>query len=150
MRVMALDVGEKRIGVAISDELGLTAQPVCTLERVGRRRDLAALARLQNEHQAGLVVVGMPYRLDGRPGPQAEKIAAFTRRLARQLPVPVTTWDERLSTTAAERVLIQGDVSRRRRRQVVDQLAAVIILQNYLDRHGAALPPAETNYPADK
>lgn len=131
--IVGLDVGRRRIGVAASDELGLTAQPVKVLTRTSREKDLDAVADLCRELEAQEVVVGMPYRLDGTMGPQAERVAAFARRLQERLDIPVITWDERLSTAAARQVLLEADASRRRRRQVIDKMAAAVILQGFLD-----------------
>ncbi|MBI2878831.1 MAG: Holliday junction resolvase RuvX [Candidatus Rokubacteria bacterium] len=138
MRVLALDVGDRSIGLAVSDELGLTAQALETLTRRGLRADLAALRRIVEERQIDEVVVGLPLRLDGRIGPQAEKVQGLVEALRTVLPVPVCLWDERLTTQAAERALLEGGVRRARRKQVVDQVAAALILQGYLDRkrHG--------------
>ncbi len=139
-RILALDVGDRTIGLALSDELGLTAQGRPTLQRQNLRRDLEALSHLVTEEGVGEVVVGLPLRLDGHPGPQAEKVLAFVESLRATLPVPVTTWDERLTSVAAERVLLEGGVRRAQRKAVRDRLAAVLILQGYLDRkrHGRA------------
>lgn len=134
IRILALDVGQKRIGLAVSDPLGLTAQGLGVLERKGREADLARLLEAAREYHVQEVLVGLPRHLDGRPGAQTEDILDLAQALAQALGVPVTTWDERLSTKEAERVLIAADLSRRRRRQVVDKMAAVLILQAYLDR----------------
>jgi len=134
MRTLALDVGDRSIGLALSDELGLTAQAFLTLTRRGLRADLAALAQIVEERQVGEVVVGLPLQLDGRAGPQAEKVRGLAEALRAALSVPVIFWDERLTTQAAERALIEGGVRRARRKQVVDQVAAALILQGYLDR----------------
>jgi putative Holliday junction resolvase len=142
IRILALDVGSKRIGLALSDPLGLTAQSLGVLARRDKDHDLARLAELARRHQVQEILVGLPRHLDGRPGNLAPEILALAQSLGELLKVPVTTWDERLSTAEAERLLIQADVSRRRRRQVVDQVAAVIILQGYLDyRHNLAAAP---------
>jgi len=130
---MALDVGEARVGVAVSDPLGLTAQPVTTIRRVGIERDLKAVADLARQCEAGAIVVGLPLKLDGGTGPAAASILAFVERLRGAVEIPVVTWDERLSTVQAERALLEGDVSRRRRRETIDRVAAAIILQSYLD-----------------
>jgi len=106
---------------------------VKVLTRVAREKDLDAVAQLCRELKAEQVVVGMPYRLDGTMGPQAEMVAAFVRRLQERLDIPVITWDERLSTAAARQVLLEADASRRRRRQVIDKMAAAVILQSFLD-----------------
>ena len=133
MRVLGLDVGDRRIGVALSDETGLLASPLSTLQRVGPRRDLKAIAALVREHGAGEVVVGLPYNLDGTIGPQAEKVRAFAEGLKPLVRMPVRFWDERLTSVEAERILSERNVPWQRRKGLVDQVAAVLILQEYLD-----------------
>ncbi len=138
-RLMGLDPGEARIGVALTDEGGAVAMPLLTIERQNRRADTERILELVAEHRVALLVVGVPYRLDGGTDQQAEKALNFARRLERRLKgVPVVTWDERLTTVEAERVLIEGDVSRKGRRKVVDQLAATLILNAFIEarRHG--------------
>ena len=137
MRIAALDVGEARIGVAVSDELGITAQGIGVVRRVGGRRDMEALAALLAPYGPERLVVGLPLTLGGSEGPQAVKVRRFAERAAAHLGVPLEFWDERLTTVAAERVLLEADVRRRRRREVIDQVAATLILQGYL----AARPP---------
>lgn len=132
-RVLALDVGHRRIGVAVSDPLGLTAQGLPTLVRRNRRTDLEALRRLVEEHEAALVLVGHPLHLSGRAGVQAERAEAFAEMLRRHLPCPVLLWDERLTTAEAQRVLRQSGIGIEKRQAAVDRLAAVLLLQNYLD-----------------
>ena len=132
MRIAALDVGEARIGVAVSDELGITAQPVGVVRRVGGRRDLDALAEMLAPYAPERLVVGLPLGLRGDEGPQAVRVRSFATKAGERLGLPVEFWDERLTTVAAERVLIEADVSRRRRRDVVDKMAASLILQGYL------------------
>jgi putative Holliday junction resolvase len=134
MRVAALDVGEARIGVAVSDALGITANGIGIVRRVGGRRDLEALAEMLAPYEPTRLVVGLPLSLDGTEGPQAAKVRAFATRAAEHLGLPLEFWDERLTTVEAERVLIEADVSRRRRRDLVDKVAATIILQGYLGR----------------
>lgn len=136
MRIAALDVGEARIGVAVSDELGLTAQGIGVVARVGGRRDLEALASLLEPYQPGQLVVGLPLELSGAEGRQAVKVRAFATKAAEHLGLPLEFQDERLTTVAAERALLEADLSRRRRRQLVDQVAATLILQAYLGRRG--------------
>jgi putative Holliday junction resolvase len=136
---MGLDVGEKTIGIALSDELGLTAQPYQTLKRKGEERDLRAIRVLLEERGISRVVVGLPKNMDGSIGRQARRVAAFAAKVEKVLAIPVVYWDERLSTAAAERVLIDADMSRARRKKHVDKLAAALILQGYLDS-GAASP----------
>ena len=134
VRILALDVGEKRIGLAVSDPLGITAQGLEVLIRKDRQTDLARLQEVAREWRVQEILVGLPRHMDGRPGDQAEAILELARSLGAALEVPVTSWDERLSTAQAERVLLEADLSRRRRRQVVDQVAAALILQAFLDR----------------
>jgi putative Holliday junction resolvase len=133
IRILALDVGEKRIGLAVSDPLGITAQGLEVLIRKNPQTDQARLLEVAREYQVQEILVGLPRHMDGREGKQAPAIMELARTLGDALGVPVTTWDERLTTVEAERVLIQADLSRRRRRQVVDQVAAVLILQSYLE-----------------
>ena len=133
-RVLGIDYGEKRIGLAVSDPLGITAQGLETLERRGEEKDMRALQRTIDEWQVGTIVIGLPRHMDGSTGKQAGKVMRFADLLHRTTGRPVTTWDERWTTVAAERVLIEGGVRRRRRKQLRDRLAAVLILQGYLDR----------------
>lgn len=146
-RTLGLDVGTKTIGVAVSDEMGWTAQGVCTLARRGRDADLTALRRLAEEWGAERIVVGLPRNMDGSIGPAARSVLEFADAVKAALGLPVVTWDERLSTVAATRTLLEADVSRRRRKAVVDKLAAVFILQGYLDRQAALRAARER--PAD-
>lgn len=133
-RVLGLDVGDKTIGVAVSDELGWTAQGVTTVQRQGKKQDLAALAEFVECYAVTEILVGLPKHMNNSIGEQAEKAQQFARSLeGRFYPIPITMWDERLSTTSAERVLLDADVSRKKRKQVINTLAAVVILQSYLD-----------------
>jgi putative Holliday junction resolvase len=142
VRFLGLDVGDARIGVALSDETATLASGLVTLARVGPRRDVKVLAGLVREHRVGTVVVGLPLRLDGSVGPQAEKIETFAESLRRALDVPVVTWDERLSSVAADELLAEAGVRRRDRKSRIDQAAAVLILQGYLDSlKGGSSPP---------
>src|SRR2546427_11491096 len=134
MRIAALDVGEARIGVAVSDELGITAQGLGVVRRVGGRKDLEALATLLAPYAPTRLVVGLPLNMNGSEGPQAAKVRAFAGRAATHLGIPLEFQDERLTTVAAERALLEADVSRRRRRDVIDKVAATLILQGYLAR----------------
>ncbi|MFA4901418.1 MAG: Holliday junction resolvase RuvX [Desulfobaccales bacterium] len=138
-RILGLDMGEKRIGLAVSDPLGITAQGLEVWIRRNRQADLDHILQIAREYQVQQIVVGLPRHMDGRLGDAATSIMEFAGALGEALKVEVIPWDERLTTAAAERVLIQADVSRRRRRQVVDQLAAVLILQSYLDSLGLNL-----------
>ncbi len=132
-RVMGLDVGDATIGVAVSDPLAVTAQPVEVIRRAGLGADLDRLGQLARTWGVARIVVGLPRNMNGTLGPQAQKVMDFCRRLEAALGLPVETWDERLSTRAVERVLLQADVSRARRKRTVDRLAAALILQGYLD-----------------
>jgi len=139
VRILALDVGAKRIGLAVSDPLGITAQGLGVLTRKDRSEVLAQLLEVARKWQVQRVVVGLPRHLDGRLGDAAPEVLELASDLGEALGVRVVTWEERLTTVEAERVLLQADLSRRRRRQVLDQQAAVLILQNYLDycqQHG--------------
>lgn len=133
MRYLALDVGDARIGVALSDETATLASGLATLQRKGPRKDLRAVAELVRQHEVGEVVVGLPRRLDGSLGPQAEKVLAFMDDLRPVAKVPVVPWDERFTSVVAQQALIEAQVSRRERKAVVDKVAAILILQNYLD-----------------
>ncbi|AGA58591.1 MAG: Holliday junction resolvase RuvX [Thermobacillus sp.] len=133
MRIMGLDLGDRRIGVAVSDELGWTAQGVGVVERHRDGRELEEIERLVREREVSEIVVGLPRNMDGSIGPRGEICIAFADMLRGKLQLPVHLWDERLTTAAAERTLLEADVSRRKRRQVVDKLAATLILQHYLD-----------------
>ena len=133
MRIMGLDYGDRKIGVAVSDMFGWTAQG---LEVVERRRDGAEMQRIADlvrEQEVEEIVVGLPKNMNGSIGPRGEICIAFADQLRDMLNLPVHLWDERLTTVSAERTLIEADVSRKKRRQVVDKMAASLILQNYLD-----------------
>lgn len=131
-RILAIDHGSKRIGFALSDELGWTAQPLETFYRRNAEADIRHIQELVREHEVGRVLVGLPLRLDGESGPAAKVVEEFIRLLEPALPVPVLTWDERMTTCAAEDLLIAADVGRRKRKGIVDRIAAAILLQSYL------------------
>lgn len=137
-RVLALDYGTVRIGVALSDELGWTAQPLETLIRRTLDRDIAHIAALVATYEVKQVLLGFPLQLDGREGPAIQAMREFQARLEAGVPVPVILWDERLTTKSAEDLLIAADVSRKKRKGVIDRIAASILLQSYL----ASLEPA--------
>lgn len=139
-RIMGLDVGEATVGVAVSDELGFTAQPVTTVRRGTLARDMAAISDLIERHAVTSIVVGMPLRMAGDAGPAARAAVSFVGRLRGAFDLPVVTWDERLTTVQAERLLVEADVTRRRRRDVVNQVAAAILLQSYLDSRRSEAP----------
>jgi putative Holliday junction resolvase len=134
VRWLGLDVGSKTIGVAVSDEEEVVALPLRTLARHGGKRDLEAVADLVRETGAGGIVLGLPLDLEGREGDAARRVRALGERLAAHTGCSVEYWDERFTTVQAERALLEGDVSRRRRRQVIDQVAAALLLQSFLDR----------------
>ena len=133
-RIMGLDVGDKTIGVSVSDLMGLTAQGVKTVKRVGKKKDIEALKEIIKEREVNKIVSGLPKNMNGTLGPQGEKVIKFCQLLEQETGIKVEYWDERLSTVAAERTLIQGNVRRENRKGVIDMVAAVIILQGYLDR----------------
>lgn len=133
-RILALDVGNKRIGVAVSDPLGLTAQGVTVVWRKSLNHDLRAVCELVQKYDAKLVVLGLPLNMNGTRGPQAEAAVQFADALQAACPVQIAYQDERLTTAAAERTLISGDTSRKKRKQVVDMLAAQMILSTWIGR----------------
>jgi putative Holliday junction resolvase len=133
MSILGLDVGEKRIGVAISDPQGLLAHPLTVVQREGNAAELEAITSLVQGHKVERIVVGLPQSLDGSLGWEAERVQAFSEMLSRKLGIPVESWDERLSTVAAERLLREGGVRRDRRKSRRDAIAASFILQGYLD-----------------
>jgi putative holliday junction resolvase len=133
MRVMALDVGDKNIGVAISDALLLTAQARPTLRRKNLKSDLEVLRHIVAENEVHEIVIGQPLHMDGRPSMQSDKVARFADELRKVLDLPIVFWDERLTSFEAEQHLEQMGLNWRRRREHVDKIAAMIILQNYLD-----------------
>ena len=132
-RIMGLDVGDKTIGVAISDLLALTAQGLTTIRRESKVKDYAALEEIMKEYDVKKVVVGFPKNMNGTVGPQGEKTIKFAKKLKNKFNVEIIYQDERLSTMAAEKMLIAGDVRRDKRKTVIDKVAAAIILQSYLD-----------------
>ena len=133
MRVMGLDVGDKRIGIAVSDALLLTAQARPTLRRRNPESDIEILRRLAEENEVHEIVVGQPLHMDGRESPQSQKVARFAEQLHQVLGLPIVFWDERLTSFEAEQHLEQMGLNWRKRREHVDKIAAMIILQNYLD-----------------
>ena len=136
-RTLALDYGDRRIGIALSDELGLVARPLMTLTRTSWPADLVKLKTLIQEHDVRRIVIGLPLDMDGRRGGRARLTETFIEKVRAATRLPVIPWDERLTTVQAERILISGDVSRARRRTVIDQVAAVILLQAWLDAQRA-------------
>ena len=134
-RLLGLDVGERRIGLAISDRSGSLATPFTAIERRGVERDIAAILKLVRQEEVGTIVVGEPLSLDGSVGPQAKRTLVFYEALKAASPVPVKTWDERFSTVEAERLLREAGVQPSRNRARLDASAAAVILQGYLDAH---------------
>ena len=136
MRALGLDVGSKTIGLALTDEAGIAAHPLSVLERAGNTADATAIVALVKEHGVTDVVVGMPYELSGKVGHRGRQVQTFIKVLAAQLgAMPVHEVDERFTTAEAERVLIDGNVSRAKRKEVIDQQAAALILQTWLDAY---------------
>ena len=133
MRILGLDVGSKRIGVALSDGLFITAQGMDTIERRALEADLDVIKNLIKDNDVGEVVVGLPLNMNGTYSAKTKEVIEFMDNLSRAISVPVKTWDERLTTVQAERTLLEADVSRVKRKRVADKLAAQIILQGYLD-----------------
>ncbi|NMD70602.1 Holliday junction resolvase RuvX [Bacillus sp. DNRA2] len=135
MRVMGLDVGTKTVGVAISDELGWTAQGLTTLKINEDEKEYGfeEIGKLINEHEVEKIVVGLPKNMNGTIGPRGEACQFYASELERLYGMPTILWDERLTTMAAERVLLEADVSRKKRKKVIDKMAAILILQGYLD-----------------
>jgi len=132
-RILALDLGKRRIGLALSDELGISAQGLETLERTNIREDLARLSQLVVERGVALILIGNPLHMSGREGRQAEHARAFGERLKSATGIPIEFWDERLTTVEAQRVLRESGISIEKRAKAVDRLAAVILLSSYLD-----------------
>jgi len=141
-RILALDLGARRICVAVSDPLGITAQGLETIERRNGRTDMETLQRLARQYEVGMVLVGQPLNMSGTAGIQAQKAEAFAGQLQRRLGIEVSLWDERLTTAEAQRVLKSSGVSLEKRKAAVDRMAAVLLLQSYLDRAPAANPAA--------
>ncbi|MCD5401635.1 Holliday junction resolvase RuvX [candidate division NPL-UPA2 bacterium] len=133
MRVLGLDVGDKTIGVALSDELGWTAQGLEVIQRKGLSQDIKRIKEVLSEYQVGEIVVGLPKNMKGKEGKQAKRVQEFLEKLKAGVKLPIRTWDERLTTVAAERTLLEGDLSRAKRKRIIDKIAAQVILQGYLD-----------------
>ncbi|MFO1443029.1 Holliday junction resolvase RuvX [Bacillus sp. Bva_UNVM-123] len=135
MRTMGLDVGSKTVGVAISDALGWTAQGLETIKINEEKQEFGftKIGQIIKDHEVNKIIVGLPKNMNGTVGPRGEASQFFASELERLFGLPVVLWDERLTTMAAERVLIEADVSRKKRKKVIDKMAAVMILQGYLD-----------------
>ena len=137
-RILCLDVGDRRIGVAVGDVGIALARPLTVIQRKGGRPDLDAVAQLAREHNVERIVVGLPRSLDGTLGPQARKVQAFVAALTRYVDTPIEMWDEQFSTVEAERLMAETGVRREKRRGQVDAIAAAVVLQSYLDSRRAA------------
>ena len=134
-RVMALDVGTIRIGVALTDALGYTAQPLLTIHRKNRNEDLRSITRLIRKHEIALVVVGNPLHLSGDLSPWAAEVQVFAQALHQRAQVPIELWDERLTSVAAHEILNQHGIARQDRKSIIDQVAAVLILEGWMQAH---------------
>ena len=131
--ILGVDIGDARTGVAISDELGIAAHPLCTIYRKSRKAVLAELHELVIAHNVEQIVVGLPLQLDGETGTQAKKVKRFAKRLAQQVNLPIVFWDESFTTIEAAQILRGTKKRRKKRKQVIDQVAAVLILEGYLE-----------------
>ena len=131
--ILGLDIGDARTGVAISDELGIAAHPLCTIQRKSRKAVLAELQELVTAHKVERIVVGLPLQLNGEEGVQARKVKQFAERLEQQINLPIVFWDESFTTAEASQILRGTKKRRRKRKQVIDQVAAVLILEGYLE-----------------
>lgn len=136
-RILAIDYGSRRMGLAVSDALGITAQGLDTLERKNKRSDFARLERTIREYQVSEIVLGNPLRMSGEEGTQSRKVAEFAEELRRHFELPVHLWDERLTSSEANRLLREAEVSLHRRTQAVDRMAATLILQSFLQARSA-------------
>src|ERR1700692_3375384 len=135
-RVMGLDVGSRRIGIAVSDPLGITAQGLETLERRNKRQDLAALERVIREYSVREIVVGLPLRMSGAEGTQSDKMQGFAEDLRKRFRLPIHLWDERLTSAEANRLLRETELSIEKRAKAVDRMAAMLILQGWMESRG--------------
>lgn len=133
MRVLALDVGTKTIGVAVSDELGITANGVKTLKRITAKGDIQELKELVVEFKPAKILIGLPYNSDGSLSKRGEQILRFSKQIENSLSIPIVYWDESFSTVNAEKYLLEANLSRKKRKKVIDKMAAVYILKEYLD-----------------
>ncbi|NEZ45972.1 Holliday junction resolvase RuvX [Clostridium niameyense] len=133
MRILGLDIGDRTIGVAISDPLGFTAQGVTTIKRTSEERDIEELKKICEEYKVDTIVSGLPKNMNGTLGPQSEKVISFCDLIKSHIDIPIKMWDERLTTVAATRAMLEADLSRAKRKKIVDKVAATYILQGYLD-----------------
>jgi len=133
LRTLALDVGTKTIGIAVSDELGITANGITTIQRKSLKDDLQELDILIKEYKPGEIIVGVPYQMDGSVSERGQQILNFAEKIREAFSLPIVFWDESFSTVNAEKKLIEGNMSRKKRKKVIDKIAAVFILQEYLE-----------------
>lgn len=147
-RILGLDVGSKTIGLAVSDPLGITAQGLPTLRRKNKRIDLGALREIIQKYEVAEIVVGYPLRMSGAEGTQSGKMVLFAEELKKQFDLPVHLWDERLTSAEANRVLRESEMSIQRRGEVVDQLAAVLILQSWMEARSSGQSSTESRQPS--
>ena len=134
MRILGLDVGQKTIGVAVSDPLGFTAQGITTIRRGKKEQDIEELKKICSEYSVETIVVGLPKNMNGSIGFAGEKIMEFTELIKKHIDIKIELWDERLTTVAAHRAMLEADLSRGKRKKIVDKIAATYILQGYLDK----------------
>ena len=134
MRILGLDIGSKTIGVAISDPLGWTAQGITTIRREKKEKDLEEIKRICKEYSVESIVIGLPKNMNGSIGESGERVIEFSERIKEATGLKIELWDERLTTVAAHKAMIEGDLSRNKRKKIVDKIAAIYILQGYLDR----------------
>jgi putative Holliday junction resolvase len=133
MRILGLDIGDRTIGVALSDPLGFTAQGITTIRRKNEEIDIKELKNICDEYNVDTIVSGLPKNMNGTLGPQSEKVLKFCEVIKENMNIPIKMWDERLTTVAAHKAMIEGDLSRNKRKKIVDKIAAIYILQGYLD-----------------
>lgn len=133
MRILGLDVGDRTIGVAVSDPLGLTAQGITTIKRRKLEDDINEIIKICKEYNVEKIISGLPKNMNGTIGPQGEKVMAFCEELKKHIDKEIKFWDERLTTVAAHKVMLEADLSRSKRKKIVDKIAAIYILQGYLD-----------------
>lgn len=133
MRILGLDIGDRTIGVAISDPLGYTAQGITTIRRKNEDKDIEELIKICKQYNVETIISGLPKNMNGTMGPQSEKVLQFCELLNTKIDIPIKMWDERLTTVAAHKAMLEGDLSRAKRKKIVDKIAATYILQGYLD-----------------
>lgn len=139
MRILGLDIGDRTIGIAVSDPLGFTAQGITTIRRKSEAYDLEELMKICTEYNVDTIVSGFPKNMNGTVGPQGEKVLEFCEKIKESIDLPLKMWDERLTTVAAHKAMLEADLSRAKRKKLVDKIAATYILQGYLDSLGNKL-----------